>query len=535
MAQTHHPQTIDQQDVIAFLQHPASHPSRPDKVDLIETHGALVFLAGEEVFKIKRAVKFDYLDFSTLAKRKEICERELALNKPSAPEIYLDVVPITQDADGTLAIGGRGDPVEWAVHMRRFDQEALYSTLASRKKISNAAVKDLAAEVASYHKRLPAASGADGAERIAAIIHELRDGFSELKEFIGTGEAKAFISAAESRLKHVAPTLDARASAGLVRRCHGDLHLGNIVQLDGKPVLFDALEFDETLATTDLLYEMAFLVMDLWHQGLRAEANLLLNRYLFETADLEQLDGLGALGLFMAIRAGIRSMVTAQRAAQMSETERCGTPEARQYLHDAMGFLAPSQPRLVAVGGLSGTGKSTLAAEIAVHIGAVPGAIHIRSDLERKLLFGAAETERLGDACYTQAASTKVYTAVITKAAQVLAAGQSVIADAVFSDHSWRRSIEGMAKELEVPFIGLWLVAPEEDLLERVEARRGDASDATADTVRLQLTQPADTVSWAEIDAGGSPLETLIAADLVLRQNDALRFDEEFAQTRAAS
>lgn len=535
MAQTESKLKTDQRNVIAFLKQPSAYPALPGKVDVIETHGALIFLAGDEVLKIKRAVKFDYLDFSTLAKREAICRRELALNKPSAPQLYLDVVAITQDPNGELAINGPGEPVEWAVHMRRFDQEALYSALAERNKISRGEINELAGAIAHYHKRLDPAPVTDGAGRIGAILQELRVEFAGLGAHIDPNAADAFLSAAEARLDQVTPTLNARASAGLVRRCHGDLHLGNIVQLDGKPVLFDALEFDETLATTDLLYEMAFLVMDLWHKGLRAEANLLLNRYLFETADLEQLDGLGAFGLFMAIRAAIRAMVSAQRAAQMNDTTRGDIAEAQQYLRDAIGLLAPSEARLVAVGGLSGTGKSTLAAEIAVHIGAVPGAIHIRSDLERKLLFGAGETERLDDACYTPTASIKVYTAVITKAAQVLSAGHSVIADAVFADQTWRQSIEGMAREIDVPFTGLWLTAPEEDLLQRVEARRGDASDATFDTVRQQLAEPAETVSWAEVDAGGSALETLIAAELILRQADALRFDEDFAEAKAAS
>ena len=535
MARKHPDKHIDQTEVIAFLRQESAYPSGPNPVDVIETHGALIFLAGDEVFKIKRAVKFDYLDFSTLAKRQEVCEREFALNKPAAPELYLGVVPITRDAKGTLAIAGAGEPVEWAVHMRRFDQSALYSSLAERKKIGREEIRNLAAEVANYHKRLAAHPVTDGAARIAAIIRELRDAFGDLTDCIEPEEAEAFIQLAQGRLDELAPTLDERARRGLIRRCHGDLHLGNIVRLDGRPVLFDALEFDETLATTDLLYEMAFLVMDLWHQGLRAEANLLLNRYLFETAELDQLDGLGALGLFMAVRAGIRAMVAAQRSAQVDGNAQTGALEAGHYLRDAMGFLAPPQPQLVAVGGLSGTGKSTLAAEIAVHIGAVPGAVHIRSDLERKVLFGAEETERLGDACYTAEANARVYKAVVAKAARALGAGHSVIADAVFADQAWRQKIELAADHLGVPFTGLWLAAPEEDLVKRVEARRGDASDATADTVRSQLGQPTSTVSWNQIDAGGAPLETLIAAELVLRQQDALRFDEAFAQERAAS
>ncbi|MCP5080973.1 MAG: AAA family ATPase [Alphaproteobacteria bacterium] len=527
--------SADQKHVIAFLKLPASYSSGPKSVDVIETHDALVFLAGEEVFKIKRAVKFEYLDFSTLALRQTICEREFALNKPAAPELYLGVVPITQDTDGTLAIDGSGAPVEWAVHMRRFDQAGLYSHLAQRHKIGTKQILALAAEVANYHNDQAAVAIETGTDRVAAIIEELRSAFDTLAETVDAAQASTFLQAADQELDRIGPILDERARAGLIRRCHGDLHLGNIVQLDGRPVLFDALEFDETLATTDLLYEVAFLVMDLWHQGLRTEANLLLNRYLYETATLDQLEGLQALPLFMALRAAIRAMVTAQRATQLTETTSACSPDIGKYLRDAIDFLAPPPPRLVAVGGLSGTGKSTLAAEIAVHIGAVPGAIHIRSDLERKILFGANETDRLSDACYTAEASAKVYDAVTANAAKVLRSGHSVITDAVFADQDQREKIERVAERLGIPFTGLWLAAPESDLVERVEARRGDASDATADTVRTQLTQPTGLMTWDQIDAGGSVLETVISAELALRTHDALRFDEDYAQEKAAS
>ena len=505
----------DQKQVIAFLKCPASYKAQPASVDVIETHGALVFLAGEEVLKIKRAIKFDYMDFSTLAKRRAVCARELALNSPAAPDIYLGVVPITQDADGTLAIDGSGKPVEWAVRMRRFDQGKLYSNLARRHKIDHAMIKALAAEVASYHKHLAPQQITDGEGRMAGIINELRDVFGGLTDLIDPGEASAFLKAADSRLHQVSAVLDARARGGLIRRCHGDLHLGNIVELDGKPRLFDALEFDETLATTDLLYELAFLIMDLWHQGLRAEANLLLNRYLYETADLTQLDGLCALPLFLALRAAIKAMVTAQRACLVAEPAGRESQEADQYLHEGIEFLAPPPPRVVAVGGLSGTGKSTLAAEIAVHIGAAPGAVHLRSDLERKVLFGATETQRLGNEFYTAEAGRKVYDQLLQKTAQVLAAGHSVIVDAVFADQVWRRKIESVASRQGVPFTGLWLTAPEDDLLDRVNARRGDASDATADTVRSQLAKVPEAGSWHQVDAGGSPLETLFGAENV--------------------
>lgn len=518
--------SLDQTEIISFLKEPASYEGKPQSVQVFETHGALVFLAGNHALKIKRAVKFDYMDFSTLEKRRKICERELALNKPAAPELYIDVIPITQEADNSLAINGNGRPVEWAVHMNRFSQEDLFATLARKHKLGRSDIKKLAAKVAHYHRDASPAADRNGARRIEAIIRELRDAFQNLTKILDEAMASDFITLATSTLSRHAQTLDERAQRGLVRRCHGDLHLGNIVQVNNEPVLFDALEFDETLATTDLFYEIAFIVMDLWHEGLRTEANLLLNRYLYETSDLNQLDGLRLLPLFMAVRAGIRAMVTAQRAAQMQEDDRSRSQAANQFMKDALGFLNPVPARLVAVGGFSGTGKSTLAAEIATHIGAAPGALHIRSDLERKVLFGVGETERLDDTYYTAQAGAKVYDAVLAKTATALSAGHSVITDAVFAKPAQRRKVEHLASQLNVPFTGLWLTAPQADLVERVTARRGDASDATAETIQLQLSERTEATAWHQIDASGSPVETMIAAQIVLRKDHAMVFDD---------
>lgn len=522
-----HQMSNEQEAIIAFLKDPASYGGTVDTVDVMETHGALVFLAGDDVYKIKRAVTFDYMDFSKLGKRHQVCEREFELNKPAAPTLYLGVVPITQEEGGALKINGQGEPVEWAVHMRRFDQDKLFTSLARSHHLSHATLKLLAAEIARYHRRASIGHSDDGKAPVEGIIKELDDAFRALPGAVHVALVDRFVETAKRHLAQCADTLNARARKGLIRRCHGDLHLGNIVLLDDKPVLFDALEFDESLAITDLLYEIAFLVMDLWHEGLRVESNLLLNRYIYETSDLNPLDGLRALPLFMALRAGIRAMVSAQRAAQKKDGQVDRCTEAKAFLHDALRFLTPAPARLIAVGGFSGTGKSTLAAELAAHVGPVPGAIHIRSDLERKILFGVSETERLDETCYTPDASKRVYGAVCAKAASTLAAGHAVIADAVFSDDLQRRDIETVARQLGVPFTGLWLTASEDDLVARVDARCGDASDATADTVRSQLAKPTPRSGWHEVDASGSPLETVISAQIVLRQDDALTFDED--------
>jgi predicted kinase len=292
-----------------------------------------------------------------------------------------------------------------------------------------------------------------------------------------------------------------------VRRCHGDLHLGNIVLRGGRPLLFDAIEFDEAIATVDTLYDLAFLLMDLDRHGQRPAANVVLNRYLWRDGDDLSLRGLQALPLFLGCRAGIRAMVTAERAAQeQSDAAERDREHARALLRAALGYLEPVPPRLVAVGGLSGTGKTTLAAALAPELGPAPGAVHVRSDLERKNLFGVDETVRLPARSYTPEASAEVYAILLRKARLALAAGQSVIVDAVYSTPEERATIEALAAELGLPFQGLWLIAGSETLVARVAARRNDASDANPEVVQQQLTWEVGALSpaWRLLDAGGS-------------------------------
>ena len=525
-------QDSGQRELIAAMSRGAFYGDDTLEVERIETHAAIVFLAGDQVYKIKKAVKYPYMDLSTLEKRHRICLREHELNAPAAPGIYLGVVPITRDNEGALRLGGTGEPVEWSVHMQRFPQDCVLSHVAEHGRISMGMIKSLAAVVASSHQSAPVATDISGAAAIEWIVDELAEAYSALPQCFPAEEARAFDQALRRTLEGVSPLLDERAKQGWIRRCHGDLHLGNIVSLEGEPVLFDALEFDEALATTDVLYELAFLVMDLWEHDLRHQANLLLNRYLFHMATPEHYHGLTALPLFLSCRAGIRAMVAGQRAEQQDDPEP-SHEEAGKYFRFAAGFLEPVEPHLIAVGGLSGTGKSTLAAKIACHVGSVPGAVHLRSDLERKLLFGAGETERLGARGYSEEASEQTYSRVFEKAEAALRSGHSVVVDAVFSEDNQRKRLEDVASATGTPFTGLWLDAPEAQLVERVSQRTGDASDATADVVRKQLAAHSEPDNWLKIDAGGSPIESMIEAERCLSNAGALQYDEDYVFRQA--
>jgi predicted kinase len=306
------------------------------------------------------------------------------------------------------------------------------------------------------------------------------------------------------------PLLKAREGQGRVRLCHGDVHLRNIVLIDGRPVLFDAIEFDDAMATVDILYDLAFVLMDLWQRDLHAHANLLFNRYLWRSPETErELQGVAALPLFLALRAAIRARVTAALGKLEPAKREAHSREAHRFFAAAEEFLAPHPPRLVAVGGFSGSGKSTLAQELAPHVGRPPGAVHVRSDIERKRLFSAGEYERLPSEAYSAAVSDRVYERLQHLAEVALRASQSVIVDAVHAKAEERDALATIAARTNAAFTGLWLDAPVDTLVARVEARQQDASDATTAVVREQISRDIGGLDWARLNAS-RPLAELV-------------------------
>lgn len=501
---------FDQARVIQFLQDPSSHAPIPDNVQRLETHGAIVFLAGDTAYKIKKAVRFSYMDFSTLELRRRACQRELEINQPHAPELYLGLTAITLAVDGKLAMSGPGVPVEWCVRMRRFPQCDLLSARAGSGPLDAGLCQGLAQAIADYHRDAPKLDLADNADRLA---HTTDDVCRQLRTHagrLGSRNVEEFSGLLRQNLASARDMLTERGKSGFVRRVHGDLHLGNIVVWKGRPVLFDAIEFDEDIATIDTLYDLAFLLMDLEHRGQRLAANRILNRYLWHGGGTSNLQALAAMPLFLGLRAGVRAMVLADRALQGNGTPRTACIEqARGYLARATASLAPPRPTLIAVGGLSGTGKSTLAARLAPLLGAAPGALHLRSDLERKSLHGVTETDRLPATAYSRQASMRVYEVLLEKAGVALDAGHAAIVDAVFAQPQERDAIEQVASARKIPFSGLWLEAPPEVLRGRVDQRRGDASDADAAVVEKQLTYELGSINWTRL-ASNSPLDDLV-------------------------
>jgi len=488
----------DQSAVIGLLSDPETHGGA--EVERVDTHISHLFLAGRRVYKLKRAVKLAFLDFSTPELRRKACERELEVNAIAA-DLYLGVVPIVR-RDGGLYLGGDGDPVDWVVEMKRFDRSTEFDRLAEAGRLTPERAEALADVVAEMHASAPLTPDHGGSQAVLATIRQIAESIRATPQAERlAGPLARWQAMAERMCAKRARQLDARQRHGFVRRCHGDLHLGNICLVDGRPTPFDAMEFNEALASIDMLYDIAFTVMDLVERGLKHEANAFLSRYLSARRDYS---GLSLLPVFVSMRAAVRCMV----AASLSTPEP-GAPSASDRIGFALASLADrTAPRLIAVGGLSGSGKSTFARRIAPEIGAGAGAVVLRSDVARKRLWGVAPEDPLPDAAYSAETSARVYTRLSRDAGRAVRAGATAILDATFMSDDDRAFAEATARCAGVPLTGLWLDCPPEELRRRIAGRTGDASDADLEVLESQLANNPGARDWLTVDAGGGIADT---------------------------
>ncbi len=484
-----------QSETASFLEHLAGRPP-------IETHISLVFVGTDTVWKLKKAVRLRFLDFSQVADRRRFTERELALNASAAPGLYRDVVPIVRQPDGSLSFGdvaaGR-NAVDWVLRMARVAAEDFLDAMAVSGRLTPSLQDELADAVAAYHQALPPVWGVIPPMTQIALGNTP----SALDAGLDPETVSSWSASITAALHQLGEWCAERACGGYVRRIHGDLHLGNLCLWQGQPTPFDALEFDEMLATADLAYDLAFLLMDLDRRLTRAAANRVLNRYVARTGDAALVRALPA---FMSIRAMVRAHVTRRGGdAAMSQ----------HYLQAAMDYLRPLPAVLVAIGGLPGSGKSTLARALAPTLGRAPGALVLRSDEIRKRQHGVAPEHRLSQRAYSESASRAVFATLAADAAIALAAGQCVIADATFIATDHRQAVEGAARSASVPFVGLWLTAPFDELARRIVARTGDASDATVTVLRAAASDDPGAGTWHVIQSQGGANDLALAQEVL--------------------
>jgi aminoglycoside phosphotransferase family enzyme/predicted kinase len=466
---------------IAALRDPGCYPHPVDTVELVETHISWVLLAGEYAYKIKKPVRLPFLDFSSLAARRHYCEEELRLNRRTAPELYLDVLPIVQSARGP-SFAGAGATLDYAVRMRRFPADALADRMARAGTLGPAQVDAIANSVGRFHASLPAADGTAGFGGAAQVSAQALGNFDQIAALPSAAGSRAELARLRAwttqECGRLASVFDARRAAGFVRECHGDLHLGNLAFIGGRAAPFDGIEFDPALRCIDVMSEVAFPVMDLFAHGLPALAWRLLNAFLEQSGDYE---GLAVLRFYLVYRA----MVLAKVALLRSDAASFGS-----LLALAASLILPGRAALLAMHGLSGSGKTTVSQALLERIGAV----RLRSDVERKRLHGLPATARgesaPGAGLYDTAAGARTYERLADLAAATLGAGYPVIADAAFLRRGERHRFRDLAARLGAEFLIVSCGAADAVLRQRIAHRAAlanDSSDADIAVLEHQL------------------------------------------------
>ena len=475
--------------LIQALLHPACYAHPVAQVELMQTHISWVLLAGDIAYKIKKPVRLPFLDFSTLALRRASCLDELRLNRRFAPDIYLGLVAIANTPQAPQ-LDGPGEPIEYAVKMRRFDEAGRLDHVCARGDLQPTHLSDLADTLSAFHNAAAVAAPTTRFGSTDAILGAALENFDELQQSAALPDAEQQLAAlrawTEAQHRQLAPMMQTRKQSGHVRECHGDLHLGNLVLIDGRVRLFDCIEFNEDLRWIDVINDIAFTYVDLLAHQQSGLANWFVNEVLSRSGDYESA---ALLRYYAVYRALVRAKVALIRVQQNSGD----ATETLAYLALAAQLAAPAPPHLLITHGLSGCGK-TVASNQLLQSDPQACTLRLRSDVERKRLFGIASNapsgSPLGGGIYDATAQQQTYARLRELAKTLLRQGWSVIVDAAFLQRAERDAFHTLANELGLPFQILAPQASPAQLRERILARQAqgrDASEATLAVLERQL------------------------------------------------
>lgn len=490
MTNTILPPLIQQMMQPRFYPHTVVEP-----ICLIQTHISFVLLTGEYVYKLKKSVNFGFLDYSSLEKRRHFCQQELQMNQRGASEIYLEVLPISQQGE-TFELGSTANIVEYTLKMRQFPQENLWTSVFDRGELSETHLEELGRTVARFHAESPTDDYIQNFGQSHRIQESINSNYQATEKYIGRVQSRERLEQTKEytdRFFHQNRELfDQRIAQGKIRSCHGDLHLRNIANWQGKIILFDCIEFNEPFRLVDVMYDVAFVVMDLDARQRNDLANIFLNTYLEETGDWE---GLQVLPLYLCRQAYVRAKVTSfllDDPGITDEEKQQASRNAEYYYQLAWDYTQSRPGRLMVMSGLSGSGKSTVARWVARHV----GAIQIRSDAVRKHLAGIPLNQRGEATIYSEEMTRQTYDRVLELGGILASKGWSVILDAKFDRTIWRKKAMELATATNLPLQILHCQAPLSVMRDRLHRRAGDIADATAELLDAQLAEaePLDEI-----------------------------------------